>query len=411
MHPLLLAASEVPPLTWDLRLPLSTLNFLEFAVWGAWFVVLGQYLDSLNFSRKAIGSIYATMSLGSIFSPIFIGAIADKYFASQWLLAILHLSGAALLFWLAHIKTSRKFYWVALTYALAYSPTLALTNAVVFTHIPDSERDFPSIRVLGTIGWIAANLVLKVLLKPNQPVNNRPLLLAAGLSGILGAFSFFLPNTPPQSKASAFPFLDALELLKEPSFATFFGVSFLITIALAFYYSFTSLYLDRQVGVRPHNVGPLMTIGQWSEILFLVSLPWFLEHLGMRWVLVIGMAAWGLRYGIFALGKPFALIVVGLALHGICFDFFFAAGFIHVENTAPAELRNSAQALFGVLTYGLGMYLGTEASGWLNAFFTKEVVDPATGAATKVTNWRAFWTVPAVGVAVSLLLFLLLFRG
>src|SRR5688572_26308964 len=166
MNALLLAASEAPPLSWELRLPLSTLNFLEFAIWGAWFVVLGQYLDSLNFSRKAIGSIYATMSLGSIFSPIFIGAIADKYFASQWLLAILHLSGAALLYWLAHIKTSRKFYWVALTYALVYSPTLALSNAVVFTHIPDSERDFPSIRVLGTIGWIAANLVLKVLLKP-----------------------------------------------------------------------------------------------------------------------------------------------------------------------------------------------------------------------------------------------------
>lgn len=405
-HTFLLLAADKEPLSLAMRLPLSVMNFLEFAVWGAWFVVLGQYLHALKFSGKQIGSIYATMALGSIFTPLIFGAAADRFIASQWLMVILHLVGAGLLFWLAQIRTSKAFYWVALAYALVYSPTLSLSNAIIFSHIPDAQRDFPTIRVLGTIGWIAANLFLKVLLKPGEPVNNRPLLLAAGLSAVLGLFSLALPDTPPQPGADP---LKALELLNQTSFAVFFGISFLITIALAFYYSFTSLYLEQKVGVRPGNVGPLMTIGQWAEIIFMLLLPWFLDHLGMKWVLVLGMAAWGLRYGIFALGRPLPLIIVALALHGICFDFFFAAGFIHVEQTADPAIRNSGQALFGVLTYGLGMYLGNEASGWIHQWFTKEAIDPATQEKLRVTDWTKFWLVPCIGVVVSLVLFVLLF--
>jgi hypothetical protein len=249
---------------------------------------------------------------------------------------------------------------------------------------------------------------LKVLLKPGEPVNNRPLLLASGLSAALGFFSFLLPHTPPAS-SSMFPFAQAIELLNDKSFAVFFGISFLITIALAFYYSFTSLYLEQKIKVRPGNVGPLMTIGQWSEIVFLLALPWFLETFGMKAVLVVGMAAWGLRYAIFSGGGPFPLIVLGLALHGICFDFFFAAGFIYVDKTAPEAIRNSGQALFGSLTYGLGMYLGTEASGWINHYFTREATDPTTGQIVKTTDWQKFWMIPCAGVVVSLALFLLLF--
>lgn len=408
-YPLLLLA-DAPPLDLGIRLSLSVMNFLEFAVWGAWFVVLGQYLNALNFTGRQIGSIYATMSLGSIFSPIFFGAVADRYFASQWVMAVLHLAGAGLLYGMAHVREPRKFYWITLVYALVYSPTLSISNAIIFANIPDAQRDFPTIRVLGTIGWIAANLVLKVLLKPGEPVNNRPLLLAALLSAGLGFFSLLLPHTPPSEKASPFPFLDAFKLLQETNFAVFFGISFLITIALAFYYSFTSLFLEQRVRVQPGNVGPLMTIGQWMEIVFLLALPWFLETFGMRWVLVTGMAAWGLRYAIFTVGQPFPLVLVGLALHGICFDFFFAAGFIYVEQSAPPEIRNSGQALFGALTYGLGMYLGTEASGWINQLFTRETIDPATGKTAKVTDWAKFWLVPCVGVIVSLALFLILFR-
>jgi nucleoside transporter len=405
----LLAATEAPPLDLGIRLRLSVMNFLEFAVWGAWFVVLGQYLNALKFTGKQIGSIYATMSLGSIVTPIIVGAVADKYFASEYVMAISHLAGAALLYALAQARTPGKFYVLALLYALVYSPTLSVSNAVIFSNIPDADRDFPTIRVLGTIGWIVANLLLKVLLKPGEPVSNRPLLLASVFSAALGLFSFALPHTPPKAETDLFPFRKALSLLDDTSFAVFFGISFLITIALAFYYSFTSLYLEQKIKVRPGNVGPLMTIGQWSEIVFLLALPWFLETFGMKAVLVVGMAAWGLRYAIFSGGGPFPLILVGLALHGICFDFFFAAGFIHVANTAPKDIVNSGQALFGSLTYGLGMYLGTEASGWINHYFTRESADPATGEAVKTTDWSKFWLVPCVGVVASLILFLALF--
>jgi nucleoside transporter len=321
-------------------------------------------------------------------------------------MAALHLVGAGLLFWMAQIRTPRQFYWVALVYALVYSPTLTLSTAITLAHVPDQARDFPTIRVLGTIGWIAANLFLLVLLRRGEPVNNRPLLLAAGLSAVLGLYSFFLPHTPPTAGSNP---LDALNLFQETSFAVFFSVSFLITIALAFYYSFTSLFLEQETRVPPGNVGPLMTIGQWAEIVFMLLLPWFLRTFEMKWVLVMGMAAWGIRYAIFSFGKPLPLIVFALALHGICYDFFFAAGFIYVDQTAPKDVRFSGQALFGTLTYGLGMYLGTEASGWVNHLFTKETFDPATGKTVKVTDWKTFWLVPCVGVLVSLALFVLLF--
>ena len=404
-----LAAGDPPPLDMAIRLRLSVMNFLEFAIWGAWFVVLGQYLNNLKFTGKQIGSIYATKSLGSIFSPMIVGAVADKYFPGEYVMAASHLIGAGLLYAMANARTAAKFYLLALVYALVYSPTLSVSNAIIFANIPDATRDFPTIRVLGTIGWIAANLLLKALLKPGEPVNNRPLLLAAALSAGLGLFSFALPHTPPGNKADMFPFVQAIDLLSDKSFAVFFGISFLITIALAFYYSFTSLFLEQKIRVQPGNVGPLMTIGQWSEIGFLLALPWFLETFGMKAVLVVGMAAWGLRYAIFSAGGPFPLIVLGLALHGICFDFFFAAGFIYVANTAPAEIVNSGQALFGSLTYGLGMYLGTEASGWINHLFTTESADAASGQMVKATDWKKFWMIPCLGVVVSLALFLLLF--
>ena len=537
------------------QIPLSIMNFLEFAIWGAWFVVLGNYLNTLQFSRKHIGRVYATMALGAIISPMFLGTIADRYFASQNLMGVLHLVGAVLLFWLASLRTPRAFYWVALAYALVYSPTLALSNAVIFANVAEST-DFAYIRVLGTIGWIAAGLSLRLLIRPGQQVNNSPLLLAAGLSLVLGVWSFFLPNTPPGAAGSGaeakavmgvgavqikeqgkgytespevsfeggggtgakakakvkdgrvteveitdpgkgftappkvlfgggggagaagtaslgvaaidvvnggsgykapphvslvgdgkgtkvkpalsdgsvasievvkggsgytalpevkfpepgIPFVQALGLLKDGAFAVFLGVSFLITIALAFYYSFTALYLEQGVKVKPENIAPLMTIGQWVEIVFMLSLPWFIKRWDMKAVLALGMAAWGVRYAIFASRSPLPLIIVGIALHGICFDFFFAAGMIHTENMAPPGVKASAQSLFAVLTYGLGMYLGTEASGWLNQRCTREATDPVTGQPIKVTDWTRFWLVPCMGVLISLVLFLVFGR-
>ena len=197
----------------DLRLPLSALHFLEFAIWGAWWVVLGQYLEGLHFSRKAIGNIYATMSLGSIIAPMFVGAIADRYFASEHVMAALQLTGALLLFCLARITQQRLFYWVTFVYAMVFAPTIMLVNPLTFAHLPDGERDFASVRLFGTIGWIMANLSLKLLLKKGQPVSNRPILLAATLSLVLGVFSFWLPHTPPHPDAPAVPFINAMALV------------------------------------------------------------------------------------------------------------------------------------------------------------------------------------------------------
>ncbi len=415
--------SSAPPLDMGLRLNLSIMMFLQFAVWGAWYVLLGNYIGAMGFTEADIGSIYATMSLGAILSPIFVGQIADRYFSSERLMAVLHLAGAALLYWLAQITDSTVFYWVTLLYALVYSPTLALSNSIAFSHLPDGTRDFPGIRVLGTIGWIVAGFLVKFILDafadgpavaglpaPKYSVllagtrMTLPLLLAALLSLALGAWSFFLPHTPPAGKAGdALPFVRAVGLMREPSFAVFYGVSFVITIVLAFYYSFTGLFLEHGAPqIAGNNVSPIMSIGQFAEMILLPLLPLFLARMGMKWVLALGMLAWGVRYALFALGTPYALVLLGIALHGICFDFFFAAGFIYVDNESPRDIRASAQALFSFLTYGAGMWLGSILSGRVAELFK----DPATG----TTNWTSFWTVPSVGVLVSLAVFVAFFR-
>jgi nucleoside transporter len=392
-----------------LRIPLSVMNFLEYAIWGAWYVVLGNYLNTLQFSRKSIGRIYATIPIGAIIAPMFVGAIADRHFAAEQLMGVLHLAGALLLLGMAYIRNSRAFFWVTLVYALVYTPTLSLSNTVIFNNVP-SSLNFPEIRVLGTIGWIAAGLSLRLFIKPGQQVNNRPLLLASFLSLVLGGYSFFLPHTPPTEGAGGeIPFLKAFRMFEDRAAAVFLGSAFLVAIALAFYYSFTALYLEQGVKVKPENVGPLMTIGQWVEIVFMLSLPWFLTQLGMKTVLVLGMAAWALRYGIFATRPPIPLVVLGIALHGICFDFFLAAGMIHTQDIAPADIKASAQSLFGVLTYGLGMWIGSEASGLLNQHYTRESTDPTTGEKVRTTNWGRFWLVPCLGVIIGLIVFVTFF--
>jgi nucleoside transporter len=398
VHGFLLAQTEFSNVTYAL---FCTLHFLEFAIWGAWFVVLGNLLDSRGFSRKEIGLVYGTMPIGSIISPMLVGMVADRYFSTQVVIGVLHLAGAGLLWAMATTKGPRSFFWIALAYALAYSPTLALVNSIVFAHVSDAERYFPLIRVFGTIGWIVAGLSHKLILKPGQPVNERPLLLAAGLSLLLGLFSFALPDTPPRG-GELFEFSAILGLVGE--LPIFLAVSLIIAMAMSFYFAFAALFVEKQAGVQPHNVGPLMTIGQWVEIIFMLSLPWFLGQLGMNTVLAMGVAAWALRFGLFATGGPLPLIILGIGLHGICFDFFFAAGFIHVDAQASDAIRNSAQTLYGMLVYGLGMYLGAATSGWLNQQCTREETTPA--GVVRVTNWRKFWLIPCVVVTVSLLLLL-----
>lgn len=394
-----------PPLKGGLRGHLSAMMFLEFAVWGAWFVLISNYFGhTLEFTGGQIGLIYSTFALGAVFAPLFVGQIADRWFSSEKVLGVLHLAGAGLLVLMAQITEPGPFFWVLLAYALLYNPTIALTNSIAFAHVPDATRDFPGIRVMGTIGWIVVNLAYLPLLQSNEPVSNLPLYLAAGLSAVLGVYSFFLPRTPPKGESEhMFPFLRALALLKDPSFAVFFGTSFLITLALSFYFAFIGLYLP-DVGVDTPQIAPYTTIGQFAEMLLLPFLPFFLRRLGMKWVLILGMAAWSVRYFLFAAMSPFYLVVIGIALHGICFDFFFAAGFIHVENESPKSIRASAQSLYTFLIYGIGMWLGYLAAGWVNGMYTTEIDGE------KVTDWSGFWLVPAIGAAVGLVLFAILFR-
>lgn len=419
--------TTAPPLALGTRLNLSVMMFLQFAVWGAWFVVFYPYLKGKGFSDEEAGALVGNVALGAILSTLFAGYIADRFFASERMMAVLHLVGAGLLYWMAQIQSPAD-YWllfgVSLAYSLLYNPTLALSNSIAFHHIPDATRDFPGIRVLGTIGWIVAGALIDLLfvhktvlpdgveLVMPASATNGPLLLAAAISLALGLYSFFLPHTPPSGQpGDAIPFVKALGLFKDFSFAVFFVVSFVITIVLAFYYTSAPNFLEKAAGVT--RTGSTMLIGQICEMIFLPLLPLFLWRLGMKWVLALGMFCWGLRYALFSQGGPeglaFALVIAGVALHGFCFDFFFAAGFIHVDNEAPKDIRASGQALFSFLTYGVGMWLGSLLAGKLAAFFTSEALDAA-GKKIQVIDWYHFWLIPSIGVLASLTVFVLFFH-
>ena len=409
-----------PALALDKRLRLSAMMFLEFAIWGAWFIVFGVYCDkTLHFSGNQIGSLFGTVALGAIVSMMFAGQIADRLMPAQYMMVICHLCGAVLLVAMAKIHSydSARFtglalihhdfnrlWWIALAYALLYNPTLSLANLVAFANIPDSARDFPTLRVCGTAGWIVAasatDWLPKLHLLPHGLAStNRPLLFAAGLSVVLGVFSLVLPATPPPDKRpDSIPFLRALKLLRDPSFGVFFGITLAITVALGFYYTFLGNFLD---SLNVANIGFVSTFGQYSELFFMLLLPLALKRLGMKWVLGVGMAAWVLRYALFAIpGHPYAAVVTGVLLHGVCFDFFLAAGFIYTDEKAPEAIRGSAQALFGFIVYGVGMWLGNIISGHIVQHYTHN----------GIADWTRIWAIPSAGAAVCLLVFLILWR-
>lgn len=409
------APSSSRPLDMGVRIKLSIMMFLQFAIWGSWATVIGNYLKHLQFTQEQIGWVSSLMPLGGMIGPmlLILSQLADRFVASQRLLGAMHLAGAACLYWVSTLTGPSQFWTLFLSmsmYALLYNVTLALTNSITFSHCV-GERDFPSIRVLGTIGFISAALTLDYVLGSKKaPVylTNSFLLLAVGLSAVLGVVSFMLPHTPPSGKkGEAMPFIKALRLFKDPAFAVFFGISFVITIVLAFYYNLTGQYLEKSHGVT--NVATTMMWGQVAEIFFMLLLPTFLRTMGMKGVLALGMLCWGVRYTLFSVSAGneslYSLAFIGILLHGICFDFFFAAAFIYVDRRAPSDIRPSAQALFSFLTYGAGMFIGSVAGGYLAGALTskdemgKEVID-----------WSTFWLVPAVGVLVSLAAFVALFR-
>jgi nucleoside transporter len=399
------AASQAPPLAMGLRFNLSLMMFLEFAVWGSWYVVFVPYLVKLRFSEAQAGALIGNFALGATFSTLFAGYIADRFFASERMMAVLHLLGAGLLYWMAQIRSPDD-YWllfaVSLAYCLLYNPTLTLVNAITFRHVPDATRDFPTIRVLGSLGWIAAGFLIDLLFASGSGKasdTNGPLLLAAGLSAVLGIYCLFAPHTPPIARTGeAVPFLKAVGLFKDSSFAVFFSISLILTIGLAFYFTSTSAFLEQKAAVK--QTGSIMLIGQVCELIVLPLLPLFLWRLGMKWVLALGMLCWGIRYALFSVGGPeglsYALVIAGVVLHGFCFDFFFVAGSIYVDNEAPRDIRASGQALFSFLAYGVGMWLGSLLAGKLMEVYAGD--------------WYHFWLVPCIGVLISLTVFVIFFR-
>ncbi len=406
------------------RIQLSIMMFLEFFIWGAWAVTLGTYLDAgLGFSGAAIGSAYSTTAWAAIVSPFFIGMVADRFFPAQIVLGLMHLVGAGLMYWASQATDPVTFFWVLLAYALCYMPTLALVNAISFHEMTDVAKQFPGIRVLGTIGWIVAGLVISFVIGPvfrsrlgaTPPDATRlPLYMTVAASVVMGLYSFTLPNTPPKGKGKKVTISDvlslkALALMKDLSFTVFVIGSLLICIPLAFYYSFTNMFLN-EVGMT--NVAGKMTLGQMSEVLFMLVMPFFFVRLGVKKMLLIGMLAWAIRYVCFAFGTPamppVALLYLGIALHGICYDFFFVTGQIYVDNKAPEQVRAAAQGFIALVTYGAGMVIGNNIAGKIvDAYAIKAVVDGV----EKVThNWQGIWLVPAIMAAVIIVGFALLFH-
>ena len=427
----------------SIRSRLSLMMFLQYFVWGAWFVTLGTYLATATgdggerlFSDSLIGQAYGTSAIAAIVAPFFVGMIADRFLATERCLALLHLLGAALLYVVSRAHSSVTLYTALLVYFLAYMPTLSLTNSLSFHHLREPSKEFPAIRVMGTIGWIVAGILVGSLRFAGErwgfnldrpfglPLNlafgndlsstasieptNVPMLLAAAAEGLLGVYCLFLPHTPPSNRGSAVTIrdvlgLDALALLKQPPFLVFVVCSFLICIPLQFYYTFTNPFLNE---LHVTGAAAKQTYGQMSEIIFMVLMPVFFARLGVKWMLSVGMLAWAIRYLLFAYGDAgpgIWMLILGIVLHGICYDFFFVTGQIYVDNKAPRHMRAAAQGMIVLVTLGFGLFVGSLVSGQIVERF-------ATPQAAMPHDWRMIWLIPAGMAAVVLVGFVALFH-
>ncbi len=389
------------------RVKLSFMMFLQFFIWGAWFVTLGTYLLSeLETSATQVGVAFLTQSIGAIVAPFIIGLIADRFFPAQRILGVLHLIGAALLWYASTVADFDSFYPTILIYMILYMPTLALVNSVSFRQMENPSKEFPQIRVLGTLGWIVAGLTIGWL---NWEQNNSLVLtfrMAATAAAILGVFSFTLPHTPPvkgSEKATIGDMLglEAFGLLKNRSYLTFFLSSVAICIPLAFYYGFTNPFLN-ELGMD--SAAGKQSMGQMSELLFMLLMPLFFVRLGVKKMLAIGMFAWVLRYVFFALGNAgdnYWMLIGGIILHGICYDFFFVTGQIYTDKLAGERFKSAAQGMITLATYGVGMLIGSLLSG---------VIVDAYQFTDGGHDWQSIWLIPAGIAAVVLLVFMLIFR-
>ncbi len=395
------------------RIKLSTMMFLEFFIWGAWFVTLGTFLgNNLKASGAETAAVFSTQSWGAIIAPFIIGLIADRYFNAERILGVLHLIGAFLMYQMYQSNEVGSFYTYVLSYMVLYMPTLALVNSVAFNQMKDPEKEFANIRVWGTIGWILAGLAISFVFHWDTAENiaqgmlKNTFLLSGIAALVLGLLSFTLPATPPKVSDEKIKIgdiigLDALKLLKDKNFAVFFLSSILICIPLAFYYQNAHPFLT-EAGIE--NPTGKMAIGQISEALFLLLIPVFFTKYGFKKTILVGMLAWAIRYALFAYGNGADLsfmLIIGIALHGICYDFFFVSGQIYTNSKAGDKYKSAAQGLITLATYGVGMLIGFAVAGWITDNYKT---------ATGTINWEMVWIIPA-GIALAVfVLFALTFN-
>lgn len=399
--------------TWVLP-RLSAMMFLQFFVWGCWFATIGNYMAKAGMG-SAIFWAYTVGPIAAIVTPFFLGMVADRFLPTQTVLAALHLLGAAAIFLAPSMAPAEPggspvaFILMLQIHTLCYMPTIGLANTLAFHHLTDQEKQFPVIRVFGTFGWIAAGVLVSKVLKADETALPMKVAAAAGL--LMGVFSLFLPHTPPPAKGKAFSWrdamgLDALQLLRKPSFAVFLVASLLICIPLSAYFAYAPLFV-KVAGLE--NPAFKMTFGQMSEVFFMLAMPLFFARLGVKKMILIGVLAWAVRYGLFAAGAPGSvawMILGGILLHGICYDFFFVTGYIYTDKVAPANIRAQAQGLVVLATLGLGMLIGAQVAG---AIYNR-IVTAAPGTPELLAQWRTFWAIPAVLAAVVMVLFGMFFR-
>jgi nucleoside transporter len=392
---------------------LSTMMFLQFFVWGAWYTTIAVYMMTHGMETLTHWP-YTVNPIAAIIAPFFLGLVADRYFATERVLGVLHLLGGAVLLTVPQASgTPVLFISLLLLYNLCYMPTLGLANSLAFHNITDQEKQFPVIRVFGTIGWIVAGLFISFVLTGFVPVlpeqTALPLYTAAVASIALGLYSFTLPHTPPRAVGQKVSLrsivgLDALKQLGSRPFYVFIAASLLLCIPLAAYYNFTQLFLGA-AGVS--NIAATQTLGQMSEVVFMLLMPFFFVRLGVKWMLTVGMGAWVLRYALFALAAPdaiFWMIAAGILLHGICYDFFFVTGQIYVDKKATPAIRGQAQGFLVFVTYGVGMLIGAQVAGNVyNSFLAGEPQ-------LTLQQWQSFWWIPAAFAAAIMVFFAIAFR-
>ena len=385
------------------KINLSVMMFLEFLVCGAWYVTMSTYLNKLGFTGGQIGNAYITTAVAAIVSPIFVGMVADRFFPAQRILGILHLAGAALMYWVSTITAPGLFFWALLAYAICYMPTLALTNAIAFNQMKDSEKEFPVIRAIGTLGWIVVGLFIGFA---RMEDTNIPMLIAAGASLLLGLYAFVLPHTPPKGAGKKVTIgdilgLEALGLMKDGYFAVFVIASLLVAMTTSFYFGFANIYFNDS-GMQ--YTAAIMTGGQFSEAIFIALLAFFFSRLGIKTIMTLGMLAWSVRYFLMAFGgseMPVVLLwYLAIIIHGLCFGFFFIAGQVYVEKVAPKAIQASAQGFIALVTFGVGSALGAKFSGVVVDLYTTEAG----------SNWTVIWLIPAVISLVVGILFFLFFK-